>query len=231
MFFHSVEKIRVLQNAEGSIGTQLLAKTCANPVCKRTVVDLALLEVTPHSSGRYLAKPQGKSYFRRRILPESGARIFPNYIPDVLLEDYREACLIKDLSPKAAATLIRRCLQGMIRDFCGISKNTLFKEIEELKKLVETEKAPKGVSMESVEAIDHVRNIGNIGAHMEKDVALVIPVEPEEATLLIELVETLFEDWYVTRQKRQERLGKIKKMAEEKDALKNSPKPLAEDQR
>ena len=59
----------------------------------------------------------------------------------------------------------------------------------------------------------------------------MIPVEPEEATLLIELVETLFEDWYVTRQKRQERLGKIKKMAEEKDALKNSPKPLAEDQR
>jgi len=42
------------------------------------------------------------------------------------------------------------------------------------------------VSDDSIEAIDYVRQIGNIGAHMEKDIDQVIPVEPDEAQLLIE---------------------------------------------
>ena len=31
-----------------------------------------------------------------------------------LMDDYEEACAIVNLSPKASATLSRRCLQGMI---------------------------------------------------------------------------------------------------------------------
>jgi hypothetical protein len=50
------------------------------------------------------------------LIPSSSAKTFPNYVPKVILDDYNEACLIRDLSPKASATLSRRCLQGMIRD-------------------------------------------------------------------------------------------------------------------
>ncbi len=164
--------------------------------------------------------------FKSRIIPSGEAKPFPDYIPAPLLEDYREACLIKDLSPKAAATLVRRCLQGMIRDFCDIKKGRLVDEIAELKKRVDADAAPKGVSLETVEAIDHVRGIGNIGAHMEKDIGLIIPVEPAEAETLIGLVEMLFDEWYIARHRREERLAAIKGTALQKEAIKNGPQDV-----
>jgi hypothetical protein len=104
----------------------------------------------------------------------------------------------------------------MIRDFCGISKARLIDEIRALRELVDGGDAPRGVSHESVDAIDAVRGIGNIGAHMEKDINTIIEVDEDEARLLIELTETLFDEWYVERQKREERLEAIKAAAEAK---------------
>ena len=62
----------------------------------------------------------------RFIRPSSLAQKFPTYIPEAIRHDYEEACAIVDLSPKASATLSRRCLQGMIRDFWSIKENTLY---------------------------------------------------------------------------------------------------------
>lgn len=180
--------------------------------------------------GNLIFNPHGDDFldaskpdlYNARLIPHGQVKQFPAYIPAALLEDYREACLVKDLSPKASATLVRRCLQGMIRDFCGIRKSRLVDEIAELKRLVETDTAPKGVSAETVEAIDHVRGIGNIGAHMEKDIGLIIPVDTEEAGTLIGLVEMLFDEWYIARRRREERLAAIKGAALQKEAIKNS---------
>jgi tetrahydromethanopterin S-methyltransferase subunit A len=52
----------------------------------------------------------------------------------------------------------------------------------------------------------------------------IIKVEPDEAALLIELIETLINDWYITRYERQLRLANIisvkdKKEIEKKKAL------------
>jgi predicted RNase H-related nuclease YkuK (DUF458 family) len=127
-------------------------------------------------------------------------RVFPEYIPAAIIEDYREACLIRDKSARASATLARRCLQGMIRDFWKISKPRLVDEISALKDKVDTE---------TWDAIDAVRQIGNIGAHMEKDIDVIIDVEPEEAQLLIELIESLLTDWYVARHNRQQRMAAV----------------------
>lgn len=135
-----------------------------------------------------------------------------------------EACRIRELSPKASATLSRRCLQGMIRDFCGIKKGRLIDEINELKRRVDEDRAPKGVSDDSVEAVDAVRKIGNIGAHMEKDINLIIDVDPEEAQVLVELIETLFDEWYVEREKRKNRFAKIGAIAAAKDEQKRLAK-------
>jgi len=139
----------------------------------------------------------------------------PDYIPHVIRDDYDEACTIISLSPKASATLSRRALQGMIRDFWGISKNRLYDEINALEDTI----APDVWS-----AIDAVRSVGNIGAHMEKDINVIIDVDENEAELLIGLLELLAKEWYIARQIRQERLAKITKLAEDK-----KPKPEADD--
>jgi hypothetical protein len=155
-----------------------------------------------------------------RLLPSSLARPFPDYIPERLLGDYREACAIRDLSPKASATTIRRCIQGIIRDFCGIKgKKRLIDEIAELRRRVDNGQAPAGVQPEHVDAIDEVRQMGNIGAHMEADVNLIVDVDPDEAQLLIGLAELLFDEWYVVRQERSERLAKLKLVNQEKQVL------------
>jgi hypothetical protein len=97
----------------------------------------------------------------------------------------------------------------MIRDFCGISKSGLIDEIKELRDQLDASAAPKGVTHETVDAIDAVRSVGNVGAHMEKDVDLIVEIEPGEAQMLIELIEMLFDEWYVERDKRTKRLAEI----------------------
>ncbi|WP_346732688.1 DUF4145 domain-containing protein [Bradyrhizobium sp. 186] len=160
---------------------------------------------------------------RWNLMPASAAKPQPACVPEPLRVDYAEACAIRDLSPKASATIIRRCLQGMIRDFCGIKKGRLIDEIKELRKRVDEGDAPRGVQHDSVDAIDHVRGIGNIGAHMEKDINTIIDVDPDEAQRLIELTEMLFEEWYEARHRREQRLKQIGAIAAEKALAKTPP--------
>ncbi|WP_299745723.1 DUF4145 domain-containing protein [uncultured Tateyamaria sp.] len=204
------------KSALGHIRLEGSAACCANPQCKMPMVHVTIGKALIPARGglRYMAEET--LLVDQRMVPNSSAKPQPSFIPGPLLEDYYEACKIRDLSPKASATLSRRCLQGMIRDFCGISKNRLIDEIGELKKLVDQDKAPKGVSDDSVEAINAVRQIGNIGAHMEKDINLIVDVDADEAQTLIELIETLFDEWYVEREKRKKRFGKIKAIADAK---------------
>lgn len=180
------------------------------------------VERNRHFSDAGYNDQMGELEYSLRLEPSSAARPQPDYIPRAIVEDYEEACRILELSPKASATLSRRALQGMIRDFCKITKPTLFKEIEALSEAIENDEAPKGVLSESVEAIDQVRQVGNIGAHMEKDVNTIVPIEPDEAASLIELIEMLFAEWYVARHQRQQRLSRIKGISEQKRSAKES---------
>nr|WP_236952398.1 DUF4145 domain-containing protein [Mesorhizobium loti] len=204
------------------------AARCLNPSCNEPTIASAL-----HSSGvRGGGYIPNEEVFSWTLRPGSLAKPQPEFIPDALRDDYYEACLIRDLSPKASATLARRCLQGMIRDFCKISKGRLIEEIKELRKRVDDDVAPKGVEAETVDAIDHVRGVGNIGAHMEKDINNIVDVDPGEAQALIELIEMLFEEWYIAREKRRERLKKIETIAADKATqiadLRSPPSDAAE---
>lgn len=51
---------------------------------------------------------------------------------------------------------------------------------------------------------------------MEKDIDVIVDVEPEETRLLIGLSETLVDDWYVTRHDCQSRLAKLKSVSQDK---------------
>ncbi|MDZ5646375.1 DUF4145 domain-containing protein [Nitrospirillum sp. BR 11828] len=192
-----------------------LAIICSNEECRKLYLHLTL------NSRNSRDEVREDPIVTWQLLPNGIAKPQPSYIPQVLISDYNEACLIINNSPKASATLARRCIQGIIRDFFGISKSRLIDEINELRKQVESKQIVE-ITGEVIEAIDHVREIGNIGAHMEKDVNVIIDVEIDEAQILIELIETLFEDLYVARYKRQERLRKLKAVADNKDAAKKS---------
>lgn len=134
------------------------------------------------------------------IRPVSLSKHFPEYIPKAIRQDYEEACAIVNLSPKASATLSRRCLQGMIHDFWGITKQNLYKEIDELK-----DKIPPDLWT----SIDALRQLGNIGAHMEKNTDIIVDIDPNEAESLIKLIELLMKEWYVNREERKKLFSDI----------------------
>lgn len=145
--------------------------------------------------------------------PVVSAIEIPEYVPEAIKRDYLEAVQISELSPKAAATLARRCLQGMIHDFWGIREKNLNAEITSLK---------DKVSVSQWNAIDGLRKIGNIGAHMEKDVELIIDVDPDEAQKLLKLIELLIQKWYIARHDEEQLLADITSMADAKESERRS---------
>jgi len=145
------------------------------------------------------------------IYPNINCKQFPDYIPVAIRSDYEEACAIVSLSPKASATLSRRCLQGMIRDYWNIKKPNLAGEINELEgKIPATQ----------WKVIDGLRRLGNIGAHMEKNIDLIVEIDPDEANKLIKVIERLIKDWYINRHEQEELYSDVLKIDNAKQSQK-----------
>ena len=216
----SQHNYRLFENSKyGKVGIGWNAARCPNPGCAEIS-----LYVSFEKRGEFVVSGELKHIIPLEswiLRPESNAKPQPDYLPTAIKEDYYEAYLILEKSPKASATLSRRCLQGMIRNFWGIKKKNLFAEISELEKHVDPN---------TWKSIDAVREVGNIGAHMEKDIDHIVPVEPEEAQLLIGMIEQLIDDWYVQRYEREQRTKSIIEMAEEKKKLKNQAPESADSQ-
>jgi hypothetical protein len=123
----------------------------------------------------------------------------PPEVPKPIAADYVEACQVLPLSAKASAkasaALARRCLQAMLHAH-GYKDKDLAKEVQQL--LDETD--PKKVLPSPVhETVDAIRNFGNFSAHPIDDITSlqVIDVEPHEAEWCLEILEALFEHFYV----------------------------------
>ncbi len=198
------------QTKHGKVGIYFISVCCPNPKCREISLTVSFCEVKPGDEYPYLkvVRVLGKW----TLCPDSNAKPQPDYIPEPIREDYYEACLIAEKSPKASATLSRRCLQGMIRDFWKIKKDRLIDEINALEERVDGD---------TWNAIKAIKDFGNIGAHMEKDIDLIIPVDPDEAQLLINMIEQLFEDWYIRQHQREQRMGLIVEKAKEKKKQKS----------
>lgn len=189
---------------------KLTAVKCPNPDCGKAVIVIKINELR-NFGGTLSELNPAKTLSVIPSIKIERAKNYPAYIPAGILQDYHEACAIADLSPKASATLARRCLQGMIRDFWQVKPDTLYNEIQSIK---------DEISSDMWDVIDGVRKVGNIGAHMEKDINLIIDVNPEEATLLINMIEMLLDDWYVARYEKQQRIEKMKQLAVDKTQAK-----------
>jgi hypothetical protein len=61
---------------------------------------------------------------------------------------------------------------------------------------------------------------------MERDINLIVPVDPDEAQVLIDLIEILFEEWYIARERRRLHLGLVAAIANEKNKLKRKLQAL-----
>ncbi len=209
--FHTSDDTMAIGNSEGSRILRNEWIICPNKECKKITLTVILYSTKQNPINYRNEKDKILQYWY--LMPDSLAKVFPSYIPKALLDDYNEASKILNLSPKASATLSRRCIQGIIRDFWKVSKPRLIDEINAIEDKIDP------LTWKSIDAI---RKVGNIGAHMEKDINLIIDVDPKEAHLLIQLIELLFEEWYIHRHEREQKLRGIIEIADKKDAQKKS---------
>ena len=187
--FHWEPKFDALnEDSEGHWYTE--SSIC--PACNRIVVYLLQAQGDAHY-GHYgiLSVPD----VEKRILvkPKGSSRPpCPHQVPRDIAEDYEEACLTISDSPKASAALSRRALQHLLRDAAGVKSGNLADEIQQV---LDAAKLPSHIA----ESIDAVRNIGNFSAHplKSKQSGDIMPVEPHEAEWNLDVLEGLFDFYYV----------------------------------
>ncbi|MEA5020032.1 MAG: DUF4145 domain-containing protein [Gordonibacter sp.] len=181
------------------ISAEVEVRECQNDDCRRVSVYTKALEdyYMPQYDGGDIESRSLTEWIQVFPEPIPDEVVLPEYIPSKVRDDFKEAYLIKDISPKASVALCRYCVQYMIRDFWGISKGQLVNEIAELEE--------KGKCPSSIEMLDAIRDMGNFGAHPEKDASIIIEVDPEDAQLAIEITRTVIEDWYIDKHEREKR--------------------------
>lgn len=207
---HSVEQHDFYLNNKHETMLRLITQSivCPNPECREYHIFAKLGTALRHTN--YELSTDIQSWTLR---PQSKAIPLPDYIPNAIIADYEEACLIKDLSPKSSATLARRCLQGILRDFWNVKPARLVDEIKSIQDKIDPI---------TWQAIDAIRNVGNIGAHMEKDINVIVDVDPDEAQLLIGLLEHLIKEWYINRHERQKQMEALIGVAKQKQDAKQN---------
>jgi hypothetical protein len=165
-----------------------LAKTTTCPACKDNIIRLTLVKhigtLRRKNIVDFIAYPQ--STFRKPT---------PAAVPPDIKVDYEEACRTLPISEKASAALSRRCLQGILRGQ-GYAQKDLAQQIDALLKEPDPTKAiPTGLR----DTVDAIRNFGNFSAHPVTDQTTlqIVPVDKEEAEWCLEILEEMFDHYYV----------------------------------
>ena len=162
------------------------------------------------------------------LLPVSSSKPLPDCVPESVRKDYEEACSTKDPSPKSAATLARRCIQVILRDFFNEKANTIKEQMDNLKNVTNN----PYLSPSLLQAFEMIRKFGNIGAHPPKDINAIVAIDEGEAERLIEFVEFVIEQTYTRREYDEKRLAEMKEsleVKEDKNSGKGKPKKQNQD--
>lgn len=179
--FHSDPTITSIDSDAGYIW-KVKHEVC--PECHKIIIKL----------GSYIRTGRGHELANEFFAyPKANARKpLPSTIPPEFTNDYNEACLVLNDSPKASAALSRRCLQHILREKAGIKKGELFNEIQEV---LESKQLPSYLS----ENLDIIRKIGKFAAHPNKSKATgeIVDVEPHEAEWNLDVLEGLFDFYFI----------------------------------
>ncbi len=160
-------------------GWFIIKRLC--PECGKYILSLFSQNKRINRSNEYLCYPKAPS--RAPLPPE---------VPEEYACDYREACLTLVDSPKASAALSRRCLQHLFREEAKVKHGSLADEIQQV---LDAAKLPSHL----LDSLDAVRNIGNFAAHpiKSKSSGEIIDVEPGEAEWNLDVLESLFDYFFV----------------------------------
>ncbi len=180
------------EDADGNwvISTQ----TC--PECNRLIVHLLKAKPIYSMSGSRVV--HGVSDIDETattmVRPKVSFRHCPTEVPQDIAKDFKAACLVLADSPEASAAMSRRCLQHVLRDpnAANVKDTDLAREIQ---KVLASKTLPPYI----VEGLHAVRHHGNFAAHpMESTVTgEILPVEPGEAEWNLDVLESLFDFYYV----------------------------------
>lgn len=176
------KKTELTRDVDGtwSVSTMI----CPSNYCKRLIIRLESF---------FLNEKEQLVRTKTIVRPLTSSKpLVSKYVDKVFADDYKEACLVLPFSPKASAALSRRCLQHILRSKAGVKKKNLASEIQEV---IDSGKLPSYIS----ESIDAIRNIGNYAAHPIKSTSTggIVEVEPGEAEWLLNVLETLFDFYFV----------------------------------
>ncbi|HEY2354499.1 MAG TPA: DUF4145 domain-containing protein [Gaiellaceae bacterium] len=179
------------------------------PECENFIAELRLTDVA--TSQLVKGAMVWPLHHVRPVAPE---------VDSAYADDYSEAAAILGISPKASAALSRRLVQHVIREKAGIKKGSLD---EEITMLIGAGVLPGWLASN----VDAIRAVGNFAAHPIKstNTGEVVEVEPGEAEFLLDVLDDLFDFYFVQPEKAKQHLAGINaKLADAgKPALKQVP--------
>jgi hypothetical protein len=157
---------------------------------------------------------------RMTVWPKGATRPAAPEVPEPYAGDFREACLVLPDSTNASAAISRRCLQSLLVNEGEAKKGRLVDQIGEV---VES----KQLRPQLADNLHYVRKVGNLGAHEIKNehTGEVVDATQEEAEWLIEVLEGLFEHYFVEPRREQKRREGFDARME---AVKAAPAPVKE---
>ncbi len=182
---------------------------CPNNDCNKLIIKIALVSVEIDSNNyvyNFWSKDDGiMIYPKTRSFTPASKEVDP-----VVANDFNEASVILDLSPKASAALSRRCLQYILREKAKVKHTDLSKEIQEV---IDSKQLPQSLSQN----LDAIRTIGNFAAHPTKNTSTgeIIDVEPVEAEWLLNTLEFLIQFYYIQPAENEKKFEKLNKKLEE----------------
>ena len=124
----------------------------------------------------------------------------PAEVPESLRADYAEAVAILEISPQASAALSRRIVQQVLTEQGGYAEGSLARQIDAF---VEDERTPSELGGN----LHYLREIGNFAAHPVKSerTGEILPVEHGEAGWALEVVDGLFDYYFVAPRRNEAR--------------------------
>jgi Domain of unknown function (DUF4145) len=180
-------------------------------VCREIVatVELSRVQIDPsgnpqkQNNGRYITN---HCYSLVQLLPPATGVIYPSEsVPESILRDYNEAHLIRDLSPRSAAMLARRCLQQIIRSFYDVSgEKTLHGEIMAISGKID---------QPLFDALMAIKWIGNEAVHGDAE---VVEVAGNDVDVVMGAIDWLIDATYMEKRRREQGLQRVMELKAEK---------------